>query len=74
MGRLPLLNFNRVLTPLFIMSNNQPQPAEQQPEQHDEIPTSNYQDERDDYRDEREGYEYQGAYWPTYDQQPGRYR
>lgn len=57
------------------MNTNQSQQAPQQPEpQTNEIPASTYQDEREDYRDEREGYEYQGAYWPTYDQQPGRSR
>ena len=56
-------------------NTNPPQPDPQQPEQQlGEVPESTYQDEREDYRDEREGYEYQGAYWPTYDQQPGRSR
>lgn len=62
---------------LAAVDASQPQPAAQQPAQpqprtYDEVPASTYQDERQDYRDEREGYEYEGSYWPTYDQQPGR--
>lgn len=54
------------------MNNNQHQPAAQQPEpQPYEVPASSLQDERQDYRDEREGYEYEGPYWPTFNQQPG---
>jgi hypothetical protein len=58
------------------MENNQPQPTPQQPQPrtYDEIPPSTHhdQDECQDYRDERQGYEYEGPYWPTHDQQPGR--
>jgi hypothetical protein len=58
------------------MENNQPQqlPKQPEPRTYDEIPPSTHhdQDERQDYRDERPGYKYEGGYWPTYDQRPGR--